>query len=637
MRTPVKRTLWALTFLFTLTLLSSQSFTMSDTQAEDIYSQALNYYSDGNMDQAQQLLKYLISNGYTDRYIYYELMEVYSQKIARMQEQGRNAEKSYVDLVSEAKKAAGEGIQNHPQDKKLLYRYSDFSRNLGDSQELIRSLKAILKLDDEDIYANYWMGAYLLLNKEYDKSTGFFQKVISVPHSNRDEFELMAVYRSYYNLGIIANNAQRYKLAAQYLEKAKAMYSRDTELIRYIAFTYAEMLEPEKAIENFELIPEMFRGEEVASAFAGVLLLKNDPRLNELILEYQDESHYINAIRYYRKGDYSNSLKEIDKYVLKNNFADFYSHYLLFQDYRAMGDKEKAGQQAFLIANRAKEVGKLDLAIRFYKVVEENTNSIPEIYWLIGSLYDDSENVRNAETYYEKYLAHKDSGDYRVPALVRLSYLYYKTGDKKRSRQSIENAKRSAVKKEDQYQVYYYSGLMNLEMKNHANAIRDFKAAIRSQVNDARLYYYMATAQFEANQRNDAISSLEKARETEKSSPEINNLLAYLYSLEKTKLDDALMLVNQAIIASPDNIAYLDTQGWIYYEKNDFKRSFEIFSSVIQLMGGNQYTSDDGFDEIYYHLGMIHEKFGKKEEAKKFYQKGYKLNPKNALLKKKVK
>ena len=269
--------------------------------------------------------------------------------------------------------------------------------------------------------------------------------------------------------------------------------------------------------------------------------------------------------------------------------------------------------------------------------MEENTNSIPEIYWLIGSLYDDGEKARDAEIYYEKYLNHKDSGEYRVPALVRLSYLYYKTGDKKKSRQSIDNAKKSASKKEDQYQVYYYSGLMNLETKSYSNAIRDFRDAIRSDVKDARLYYYMATAQFEANRRQDAIASLEKARETEKNSPEINNLLAYLYSLEKIRLEDALMLVNLAIIASPDNIAYLDTQGWIYFEKGDFKRSFEIFSYILQLMGANRYYSEEGFDEIYYHLGMIHEKMGKKEEAVKFYRKGYKLNPKNALLKKKMK
>lgn len=623
--------------LFCFAAVYAQPFSMGETQAEDVYSQALNYYSDGNLEQAQQLLKYLIANNYNDRYVYYTLMDVYAQKISHLQSEGKNADKIYFDVVSEAKKTAGEGIRLYPEDKKLLYRYSDFSRNLGDTQEFTQSLKTILKLDDEDIFANYWMGAYLFLNKEYDKSTGFFQKVISVPYSKRDEFELMAVYRSCYNLGVIANNAQNYKLAVQYLEKAKSMYSRDTDLIRYLAFTYAEMLEPEKAIENFEQIPEMFRGEDIASVYAGVLFLKNDPKLNGLILEYQDESHYINAIRFYRKGDYSNSLVQIDEHVLKNNFADFYSHYLLYQDYRALGDREKAGQQAFLIANRAKEVGKLDLAIRFYKAVEDNTNAIPEIYWLIGSLYDDSENIRNAEIYYEKYLSHKDSGEYRVPALVRLSYLYYKSGDKKRSRESIENAKKSAVKKEDLYQVYYYSGLMNLELRNYRGAIADFQGAIKSQVKDARLYYYMATAQFEANKRNDAITSLEQARETEKSSPEINNLLAYLYSLEKTKLDDALMLVNLALIASPDNIAYLDTQGWIYFEKNDYKRSYEIFQNVLRLMGANQYTADDGFDEIYYHLGMVHEKFGKKDEAKKFYRKGYKLNPKNVLLKKKVK
>lgn len=632
--------IWLLAFfslVMPLSAVFAQSFAISDVQAEDVFSQALNYYSEGDTDRAIQMLRYLLSNGYTDQYIYYSILDMYTQKVTRLQMTGKTTDKSYFEVASEGKKIASEAVQRYPGNKKLLYQYSSFARNLNDTQEFTRALQEILKLDDEDLFANYWMGAYLFLNKEYDKATVYFQKVVSVPQSGNDEFSLMALYRSYYNLGMIMNNSGNYRLGVQYLEKARTIYGRDYELIRYLAFTYAEMLETDKAIRYFSQIPEIYRSEEVAGAFAGVLFLKNDPRLNELIMEYKDESSFINAIRYYKEGDYTNSLKQLDLHIARNNFADFYSHYLLFQDYRALGDTEKAAQQAFLVGNRAKEVGKFDIAVRFYKAVEENTNSIPEIYWLIGSLYDDSDKAKEAIRYYEKYLGHERSGKFRIPALVRLSYLYYKTGEKKKARKDIETAKKTAANNDDIYQVYYYSGLMNIETRSFADAIRDLKKAATAMKKDARLYYFMATAQFESGLRKDAIRSLESAREIEKNSPEINNLLAYLYSLEKTNLDDALVLVNQAIIASPENIAYLDTRGWIYFQKNDFRNSFEVLRDVQELIEKKKYDNEEGFDEIYYHLGMIYEKVGKPAEARKFYQTGYKINPKNGLLKKKVK
>jgi Tfp pilus assembly protein PilF len=152
---------------------------------------------------------------------------------------------------------------------------------------------------------------------------------------------------------------------------------------------------------------------------------------------------------------------------------------------------------------------------------------------------------------------------------------------------------------------------------------------------ESKLYYYLGTSYFELADYSNVIYTLEAGLKYDSRSPEMDNLLAYVYSLQDVKLDDAVRLIKQALMLQPENIAYLDTFGWILFQKEDFSRSYEIFNHVIDLLGrGNRF---EGLDEIYYHIGMIFEKMGKKEEAMGFYSTGLKINPSNDLIKNRMK
>jgi tetratricopeptide (TPR) repeat protein len=88
----------------------------------------------------------------------------------------------------------------------------------------------------------------------------------------------------------------------------------------------------------------------------------------------------------------------------------------------------------------------------------------------------------------------------------------------------------------------------------------------------------------------------------------------------------------------PENLAYMDTLGWIFFQKEDFKKSFEIFNHIINILDReSKIEGEDDLDEIYYHIGMIYEKMGRKEEAMGYYSIGLKINPSNNLIKQRMK
>ena len=57
-----------------------------------------------------------------------------------------------------------------------------------------------------------------------------------------------------------------------------------------------------------------------------------------------------------------------------------------------------------------------------------------------------------------------------------------------------------------------------------------------------------------------------------------NNAIAYHYAQAGTNLDEALAFVEKALEAEPENGAYLDTLGWVYYRKGDFAKAVENLS-----------------------------------------------------------
>ncbi len=626
---------WIVLSFFIIISVPAFSEQQSSNKTEDpelIFSEAVSLSSEGKYDEAIQKYQYLLTNQYKDKYIYYSLLETYSLKIRNLQM--NLGEEDMTNLFNDEMNYSKDALNVYTNDLKLLYYYADSVRNLGMASEYVDALHKILEIDSMDIFANYYLADYFYVNKQYEQAAYFFQKVIASPEDNV-EFNLMAVYRSYYSLGIISLFNGDYQFALQFLEKAKGIYSRDYELLKTLALTYAGVLEYGKAIENFELIPENYLTDDILDTYYGVLFAGNNTSLAKIIKKKHEKSAFLIAIDFYQKKHYKDSIKELDLSVSEKKNLDYYTLYLYFLNYKSIGDHEKTTEEAFFLGNKAKEAGKIDLAISYYKILQGNAKATPSVYWLIGSLYDDKNDYANAVSYYNKYLKDPNSGEYRVQALIRLSDMYYRQKNFDSAGRMLSKAKEAAVKNSDQFQVYFYSGLIQFENKNYSNAVAEFDEALKANIKEPRLYFFLGTSYFELNEREKAEKILEQGIKFESRNAEMNNLLAYIYALEKVKFDEALRLVNLALIMQPENPAYLDTLGWIYYQKGDYGKSIEVFNHLIDQLP--RIEKQDGLDEIYYHIGMILEKTGNNDEAKSYFLKGLEINPANELIKNSIK
>lgn len=88
--------------------------------------------------------------------------------------------------------------------------------------------------------------------------------------------------------------------------------------------------------------------------------------------------------------------------------------------------------------------------------------------------------------------------------------------------------------------------------------------------------------------------------------PAMNNL-AYILAIQGVNLDEALALAGKAVETDPDNGAYLDTIGWVFFKKERYAEA------LARLLQAEKLLPDDY--EVQNHLGETYLKLNLKEKA----------------------
>jgi Flp pilus assembly protein TadD len=102
------------------------------------------------------------------------------------------------------------------------------------------------------------------------------------------------------------------------------------------------------------------------------------------------------------------------------------------------------------------------------------------------------------------------------------------------------------------------------------------------------------------------------------------NYLAYSMAIRKQDLDFALSLIKKALKVEPDNAFFLDTLGWVQFQRKDYNSSLFFLEKAITL----EPTSS----EILDHLGDCYLMLGRINEAKYEWKKALQYENKVDLL-----
>lgn len=215
------------------------------------------------------------------------------------------------------------------------------------------------------------------------------------------------------------------------------------------------------------------------------------------------------------------------------------------------------------------------------------------------------------------------------PAILNSYMQALLTGQTPVSTQSaIDLLKRFRTLSPEASEPLYYLSLLQTSQKKYEEALNNaqqFEALASSGTNTTLLngfFYYQYGILYErTGQFNEAETFFHKAIDLGNPATvaAAQNYIAYMWAERGEKLEMCLTLIQKALAAEPDNAAFLDTLGWVYYMQGCYQEALDQLKRASELMG------DDPV--VWEHLGDTYLRLGDLQAAVKQWKKGLQIQP----------
>jgi len=133
------------------------------------------------------------------------------------------------------------------------------------------------------------------------------------------------------------------------------------------------------------------------------------------------------------------------------------------------------------------------------------------------------------------------------------------------------------------------------------------EAAARSFPKDSNTLYQLADMYKDVGRQPDAEKTLRQLITVEPANANALNYLGYLLALKGDRLDEAIDLVRKALVAEPDNGAFMDSLGWAYFRKGDLGEAERYLGQAASRLPRNSEVQD--------HLGDVLARRGRLPDA----------------------
>jgi len=146
-----------------------------------------------------------------------------------------------------------------------------------------------------------------------------------------------------------------------------------------------------------------------------------------------------------------------------------------------------------------------------------------------------------------------------------------------------------------------------------AEAVTWLTQALAVQPRAERLRFSLGVAQERAGDRAGAIRTMQSILEGAPDDAEAMNFVGYSWAEKGERLDEAEKLVRRAVDLEPDNGSYLDSLGWILFQRGDLQGAISTLERAEALTGPEP--------TILEHLGDAYRRSGREADATRAWRR----------------
>jgi len=536
------------------------------------------------------------------------------------------------DAVLEAQdilKRDGNNLEAH----RLLGRI--YLRSLGDmqagtqSQEILKlaidQYEQLVKLDPKSVEDHLLLGRLYRLNNELLKSESEFKTAVQIqPDSEEAVTTLAYLYneegdsgRALQVLNAIPDSARTAKLYSalgytyeqqKAYKEAIAAYRRSTELdkdnldsVRGLAQNLMNDGQTEAALEQYKVIAD----EDPSDAQTYMRIAEINRRngkfdqameaLKKATAVSPDslEVQYNIAVIDEAQGKYDDAITTLNLLLQKTEHAD--GQYSI---------PDKNNRAVFLerLGTVYREANRYPLAVEtFRKMVDlGDDNAIRGYQQLIETYRDNRQWQMATEVAQEAAKKFPDDRDLQMVAASQ-------EADTGNPDAAIARVKAMLKGNADDRAVYVALAQMYSRVKNWKEAEDNISRALNlaSKQEDKDYVIFVQGSIYERQKKYDlAEESFRKVLANDSKSAMTLNYLGYMLADRGTRLEEALGYIRRAIALDPQNGAYIDSLGWVYYRLGNYDLAEENLRRASERIG-NDPTVHEHLGELYLKTGRL--------------------------------
>jgi tetratricopeptide (TPR) repeat protein len=389
--------------------------------------------------------------------------------------------------------------------------------------------------------------------------------------------------------------------------KMYGMRPEDPQLLEILADIYSKTNEPDKALDMYNKLLKITPDNHlIRLSIASIYITKKD---------------YKSALRQYLavlKHDHKNlyaRLAMADVYMELGEYETSVKNYL--EALKFGGDPHEINLQ---VAKIYKHMNKYSLAERYLnKNLEINPEDLQTLF-LLADVYQDSGKYKKAE---EVLLNIKDLTQDYIGALLSLGTLYSEMNEIDKAVEVFEEVTNKYPKNNT---GWYLLGITH-EYQGRYELAKNALLEAHKLNEDDQILFHLGVVYDKLGQKEGSYKKFKECLQMNPKNAGAYNYLGYTWAEKGVNLDEAEQYILKALKIEPDNAAFTDSLGWVYYKQGKYNEALEQLKKAASL---------NGDPVILEHLGDTYMKLGKKGKAGKIYKKALKINPKNKELEKKL-
>lgn len=512
-------------------------------------------------------------------------------------------------------------------------------KTTGRVEEAIEKFEQCLAIRQDDDAVYYALSELELMRDNKEASSNYIKKAAGIDPDNTWYIQ---------ELAYMYLNQKDYPNAIKNFDKLVAKEPGNIDWLYGSAQAAMESGNLEKCMEAMSKIEDQLGpNPQVALQKYSIYMDagKNEEALNELTKAreiFPDEPSIIGTTvdYYYQTGQpdkAANMLEELVKADPENGRA----HLALADIYRNEGSEE----QAFESLKKAFESEDVDIDTKMgvlIRVHEASYEIDPKMFELVDIMLEKYPNEAKSHSIHGDYLlsagreqealaAYKKSIDLDAnsyPIWNQVLIMEYQQG---LHEELYQDSKRCLEIFPSIATVYLLNGVSANQTKRYSEAVDALSVGKEMVFNDkaikAEFLGQLGEAYFGLKEFSEGKDQYKKALELDPNSQLIKNNFAYRLANEKMDLDLAESLIAQVVLRAPSESQFLDTYGWVLFQKGEYEKAKSEFESAYA------YNTKD--EVILEHLGDVYFKLNDVEKAILWWEKAKAIES-NPTLEKKI-